>query len=146
LLSTSVGVDDLSGTRAGLTITPTKMLDLKGEKSLSADLGYLMNNAKGTNNRYQKMTLGTTYSFPAYAKGTGLARLDYSIQDYSEAAIPRKDTVINLTGTYVKDLNKVWNMMLSLQLTNANSEVDSYKYDKYVVTSLFTYSTSILQK
>jgi hypothetical protein len=146
LLATSVGDDDLSGTRYGLTLIPVKLLDLKGEKSLSGEVSHLFNNALGINNRYQRTGLAGTYGFPAYSKGTGSLRADYILQDYKDASVPRKDTSLVFTAAYNKDLSKAWNMLLSFQLTNANSEVDSYKYNKYVITSLFTYTTSILQK
>lgn len=145
-LSTSVGDDDLSATRYGLTVTPTQMLDLKGEKTLSGELSYLFNNATGKNNRYQKIGLAASVGLPAWYKGTGSVRADYAIQDYSDATVPRKDTNITLTLGYTKDLTKQWNWALSAQATTANSDVETYKYNKFLVTSLFTYTTSILQK
>lgn len=145
-LETSTGDDDLSGSRYGITLIPTKMLDLKGDTSLSGEIGYLYNNAQGKNFRYQKMSVAATYGFPAFAKGTGGLRADYALQDYKDAATPRKDATLGVTASYNKDLTKKWNLLLSLQLTNANSEVESYKYNKYLITSLFTYTHSILQK
>ncbi|MBS1969164.1 MAG: tetratricopeptide repeat protein [Bdellovibrionales bacterium] len=145
-LETATGDDDLSATRYGFTLIPTQMLDLKGEKTLIGELGYLYNNATGKNNRYKKLSLAATVSYPTYFKGTSSLRADYAIQDYSDAATPRKDTNIALTASYTKDLNKQWNMLLSIQATTANSDVDTYKYNKFLVTSLFTYTTSILDK
>ena len=146
LLATSLGDDDLSGTRYGLTLLPTQMLDLRGEKILIGEFSYLLNNAKGKNYRYQRAGLAAMVSFPTFYKGTAALRADYSLQDYKEASTPRKDTNIALTASYNKDLNKKWNMMLSLQATTANSDVASYKYNKFLATSLFTYTTSILDK
>ncbi len=146
MLDASFGDDDLSATRYGVTIIPTQMLDLKGEKTLTGELGYLFNNAAGKNNRYSKMSLAATVSYPTYYKGTATLRADYAIQDYKAATTPRKDTSIALTAGYSKDLTKQWNMLLSLQATTASSDVEIYKYNKYLVTSLFTYTTSILGK
>lgn len=145
-LESATGDDDLSATRYGLTLIPTQMLDLKGEKNLTGEFGYLYNNAVGKNNRYSKISLAATVSYPTYFKGTSSLRADYAIQDYKDASTPRKDTNISLTAGYTKDLNKQWNMLLSLQATTASSDVDIYKYNKYLVTSLFTYTTSILSK
>ncbi|WP_413289576.1 tetratricopeptide repeat protein [Bdellovibrio sp. HCB337] len=145
-LETSVGDDDLSGTRYGLTLMPIQVLDMKGEKTLTGEFSYLLNNANGKNYKYNRFGLAATYSTPAYAKGTGSLRADYSIQNYAEATTPRKDTVISLTASYTKDLNKKWNMLLSAQATTAGSDVETYKYNKFLITSLFTYTHSILQK
>ncbi len=146
VLASSIGDDDLSGTRYGVTFIPTKLLDLKGEKTLSGEIGYLFNNAKGINNRYQRVGIAGVYGFPTFYKGTGSLRADFSLQDYKDATTPRKDTNMIFTGAYNKDLSKKWNMLLSLQLTSANSEVDVYRYNKYLIMGLFTYTTSILQK
>lgn len=146
LLSTSTGDDDLSGTRYGVTFTPTQILDLKGDKSLTGEFGYLLNNANGKNYRYSRMGLAATYSFPTYYKGGGSLRADYSLNDYKDATTPRKDTNIAFTAAYNKDLSKQWNMLLSLQMTSANSDVETYKFNKFLITSLFTYTTSLLQK
>lgn len=145
-LAASVGDDDYSATRYGLTLTPTQMLDMKGEKTLSGELSYLYNNAAGKNNRYQKVGLAASLGYPAWYKGVGSVRADYAIQDYADATVPRKDTNISLTLGYTKDLNKQWNWALNAQATTANSDVDTYKYNKFLVTSLFTYTTSVLQK
>lgn len=145
-LTSSTGDDDLSASRYGLTIIPTQMLDLKGEKTLSWEVSYLYNNAEGKNNRYQKMGLAATAGLPAWKKGTGSIRAEYYLQDYADATVPRKDTNISLTLGYTKDLNKQWNWALNAQATTANSDVDTYKYNKFLVTSLFTYTTSVLQK
>lgn len=146
LLDTSVGDDDLSGTRYGLTLTPMQLLDLKGDKTLAGELSYLINNANGKNYKYNRLGLAATYSFPTLYKGLGSLRADYSLQDYNAATTPRKDTNIALTASYNKDLNKKWNMNLSFQATTANSDVETYKYNKFLVSGLFTYTTSILQK
>ncbi|HEY8270857.1 MAG TPA: tetratricopeptide repeat protein [Pseudobdellovibrionaceae bacterium] len=146
LVATSVGDDDLSGPKYGLTFTPSKLLDLKGEKILSGELSYLKTQSNGINNRSAKTGLAISYGFPGVSKGTSSLRLDYTSQAYAEATTPRTDTNMILTGSYTKDFNKRWNMLLSLQYTSALSGVESYNYNKFLVTSLFTYTTSILQK
>jgi Tfp pilus assembly protein PilF len=146
LLSTSVGDDDASATRYGLTVSPIQLLDMKGEKILIGEFAFLTNNANGKNLKYTKYGLAATYTFPTYYKGNGSLRADYAIQDYAEASTPRKDTNISLTSVYSKDLSKQWNMALTAQATTANSDVETYKYNKFLVSGLFTYTTSILQK
>lgn len=138
--------DDQNATKYGLTVTPTKLLDMKGERSISTDISYIMNQAKGKNLRYQRMGLGVSYSYPTFWKSTGTLRGDYANQSYSEAATARTDSTIALTYSLNKDLTKSWNMATTAQYTLANSEVELYKYNKLMLSALFTYTTSILGK
>lgn len=138
--------DDQSGNKYALTITPTKLLDLKGEKSLSTDISYIMNQAKGKNFRYQRMGLGVSYSYPTFWKSTGTLRGDYANQSYGEADTARTDSTMTFTYSLNKDLTKKWNMGATAQYTLANSEVELYKYNKLMLSALFTYTHSILSK
>ncbi|WP_413612904.1 tetratricopeptide repeat protein [Bdellovibrio sp. HCB-110] len=145
-LATSSSDDDQTGNKYGITITPTKLLDLKGEKSISADVSYLVNNSEGKNYRYNRMGLGVSYGFPTFWRSNSVVRLDYGSQNYGEASTSRTDTTIALTGILTKELTKNWNLATTLQYTNANSEVEFYKYNKFMVMGVFTYTLSILDK
>lgn len=138
--------DDQTGTKYGVTITPTKLLDLKGEKSISADVSYLVNNTEGKNYRYNRWGVGLSYGFPSFWKSNSSLRLDYGSQNYGEATTSRTDTTVALSGTLIKELTKNWNLTTTLQYTTANSEVELYKYNKLMVMGLFTYTLSILDK
>lgn len=146
LLETSVGDDNQTGTRVGLTLMPTWILDLKGEKSLTLDAGYLINQAEGRNYRYKRSSLGLTYAFPSWWKATGSLRGEYSSQNYDEAISPRIDANPIVTATWNKNLSRQLNFVLSLQYNVGDSDEDSYDYNKFVVTSLFTFTHSILGK
>ncbi|WP_374033547.1 tetratricopeptide repeat protein [Bdellovibrio bacteriovorus] len=146
LLATSVGDDDQTALRYGFTLLPTWILDLKGEKSLTLDASYLINQAEGRNYRYKRAALGLTYAFPAWWKFNGSLRGEYSSQNYDEATSPRIDTNPIVTAAFNKDLKRNVNMLLSLQYNVGDSDEDSYDYNKFVVTSLFTFTHSILGK
>ncbi|WP_232469223.1 tetratricopeptide repeat protein [Bdellovibrio bacteriovorus] len=146
LLATSVGDDDQTALRYGFTLLPTWILDLKGEKSLTLDASYLINQAEGRNYRYKRSALGLTYAFPAWWKFNGSLRGEYSSQNYDEATSPRIDTNPIVTAAFNKDLKRNVNMLLSLQYNVGDSDEDSYDYNKFVVTSLFTFTHSILGK
>lgn len=145
-LATSVGDDDQTALRYGFTLLPTWILDLKGEKTLTLDASYLINQAKGRNYSYKRTALGVTYAFPAWWKFNGSLRGEYSSQNYDEAATPRIDTNPILTAAFNKDLKRNVNLLLSLQYNVGDSDEDSYDYNKFVVTSLFTFTHSILDK
>ncbi len=146
LLATSVGDDDQTALRYGFTLLPTWILDLKGEKSLTLDASYLINQAEGRNYRYKRAALGLTYAFPAWWKFNGSLRGEYSSQNYDEATSPRIDTNPIVTAAFNKDLKRNVNLLLSLQYNVGDSDEDSYDYNKFVVTSLFTFTHSILGK
>ncbi len=138
--------DDQTGTKIGLTLTPTLILDLKGENTFSGEVSYLMNQSKGENYRYKRTGMAITYGFPGYAASSASARLDYSSQNYADASTPRTDTTLAFTLSANKDIKKFLNLNLSAQYNSATSPVDTYKYNKFVVTSLLTYTTSIFGK
>lgn len=138
--------DDQSGKKYSLTITPTKLLDLKGEKSISGDVGYLINQAEGKNYRYNRMAFGVTYGFPGFWKSNSTLRAEYAMQNYGEATTTRNDTTTSVTAGLNKDLNKKWNLNATLMYTIGSSEVDLYKYNKIIAMGIFTYTLSILDK
>jgi tetratricopeptide (TPR) repeat protein len=142
LLDTSVGDNDLSGTRYGLTLIPLKLLDPKGQRIISGEISYLIDNTAGKEYRYERYGLAASYAFPTFRNGLGSLRVDYGVQNYRDATVPRKDTVGMLTAGYSKDLSRQWSWATTLQFTNANSDVDVYKYNKYLLMSLFTYNVS----
>lgn len=146
LLDSSVGDDDQSGLRYGLTLLPTWILDLKGEKSLTLDAGYLINQAEGRNYRYKRSSVGLTYTFAAWWKSNASLRAEYSSQNYDEAVTTRIDSNPIVTAAFNKDLKRNVNWLMSVQYNVGDSDEDSYDYNKFVVTSLFTFTHSILGK
>nr|BFD66236.1 hypothetical protein HAGR004_12580 [Bdellovibrio sp. HAGR004] len=146
LLDSSVGDDDQSGLRYGLTLLPTWILDLKGEKSLTLDAGYLINQAEGRNYRYKRSSVGLTYAFAAWWKSNASLRAEYSSQNYDEAVTTRIDSNPIVTAAFNKDLKRNVNWLMSVQYNVGDSDEDSYDYNKFVVTSLFTFTHSILGK
>ncbi|UXR66224.1 serine/threonine protein phosphatase [Bdellovibrio bacteriovorus] len=146
LLDSSVGDDDQSALRYGLTLLPTWILDLKGEKSLTLDAGYLINQAEGRNYRYKRSSVGLTYAFAAWWKSNASLRAEYSSQNYDEAVTTRIDSNPIVTAAFNKDLKRNVNWLMSVQYNVGDSDEDSYDYNKFVVTSLFTFTHSILGK
>lgn len=138
--------DNSSATKYTLGTTQTYLLDPKGSESIAGDLLFLQNQATGKNNRYLKTALGVTYAFPFIQESSGSFKFDYSSQNYSEASTARVDNILTLTLSNTKDLTKSLNMNLSLQYTNSASDLDVSKYNKFMLTSLFTYSGSVLKE
>jgi len=145
LLSPASTDDNSSATKYTLGTTQTVLLDPKGSESIAGDLVFLQNQAVGKNNRYLKTELGLTYAFPFIKESAGSFKFNYASQNYSEAATARVDNILTLTLSSTKDLTKSLNMNLSFQYTNSASDLDVSKYNKFMISSLFTYSGSVLK-
>lgn len=137
--------DEQTGTHYALSGSLTRLLDLRGATSLTGDLSYMVNASKGVNNRYKKTTLAATYGFPVFKETLGALRVDYATQDYNEAMVKRSDKITNATLSASTALNKKWSLTVSALTSNSTSDVETYKYDKYMVSALLTYTLSILK-
>lgn len=145
LLSTSVGDDDQSSTRYGVMLMPTWLLDSSGSRFVSADLGYLVNNAKGNNFYFARTSLGLTYGF-RYKWGTSVSlRGEYSMQDYERSLTPRKDSNPILTAAINKNISRNLNWAMSVQYNVGESDQEAYRYNKFVVMSMLSFNHSIAE-
>lgn len=137
--------DDSSATKVTIGTTQTKLLDEKGTYSLAGDISILQNQAVGKNNRYQKLGLGLTYVFPFKLESIGSLKLDTASQRYSQATNPRTDQLTNLTASAMKDIAKDFNLNLSFQYTISSSPLDASNYNKFLLSSVLTYSGKLLE-
>lgn len=138
--------DNQTSKKYGLMISPTKILDLQGQKTLTTDISYFVNDAEGKNNKYTKMGLGLTYGFPSLWASQGSLRLAYDNQNYPDASVTRTDKVTSLILASSKELSSNLNFLTSFMYNSSSSEVSTYNYNKFVVTGLFTYRMSYLEK
>ncbi len=135
--------DSQTGTRTTLNLSFIKLFDTKGENTLITDVGYTKNQTEGINYRSTKPSLALTYTFSGLWKNLALVRVDYYQQAYSEATTPRTDSAWSLLISQNKKLAPNWDFTMGAQYTASSSNVETYKYNKYMVTTLFTYSRSI---
>jgi hypothetical protein len=136
--------DDETDNNYGLTLIPTWLIGLKGDQSLSTEVGYWINQSNGSNYQYQKTALAASYGFP-WGRFSNNARLDYANSLYPVAATSRQDDITTATLSTLRPLVKdKLNLSLSLQYVNANSSLTIYQYSKFVFTSLLTWTSSIL--
>jgi len=138
--------DNQSNNHNAITLGMIKLVDLKGERTWMLDLTSYKNNADGRNNRYNKTSLGLTYSFPTFSKFNGSLKLDYYNQKFLETDTARTDNVWSMTLGASKDLSKALNLALSLQYSNSSSQNELYTYNKYTLLAALTHTTSIQKK
>lgn len=137
--------DDQSGSHTSYGVALTRLLDLKGSKSLSGDLTLTDNASNGKNNQYKKSVLGVTYGFPGFKESIMSLRVDSTNQTYPNAATSRTDKITTMTLSSSAALSKRWNMALSLVGSKSDSDQALYTYDKFMASAIFTYTFSVLK-
>lgn len=139
-LETTEASNDLNSkkTTFGSTLT-LNTLDKK-KSAWVIDLNYYDNHAEGDNIFYHKIYSSLTYSQLGIWNAQNILKLDFAQTRYPKASIERTDEIINATLGLNKELTKELNLNLNAVYTLGLSNVDSYKYDKFVIQSLITYS------
>lgn len=138
--------DNQSAKRTTLGYNIIKIINDKTGKSLGADLNYILNSATGKNNNYNKTILGVTYNFPWTSTYKGSSKLEYTDLKYPDNSNLRKDSIIVASVAATKDLTKTKNITMNFAYNVNSSNVDSYKYNKFLFGFLFTYSGNYLKK
>lgn len=138
--------DDQSSKRMSFNYNWLKLLNTTGQKSVLADVGYVLNTSDGKNNTYNKMILAATYSFPWSAKYKGSARVDYTDMKYPNNSNERKDTIYGVTVGASQDINKRNNISLTFSYLVNGSNIESYKYNKMLLGFIYSFSGSYSRK
>lgn len=138
--------DKQSAKRSTIGYSFIKILNDKAGKSLGADVSLISNAAVGKNNNYNKSILGLTYNFPWTTLYKGSSKLEYTDLKYPDNSNERKDSIIVASVAATKDLSKTKNISMNFAYTINSSNVDSYKYNKFLLGFLFTYSGNYLKK
>lgn len=142
-LSVTSTDDSQSGSRATVSFSFIKLYDLKGENSLTTEIGYSKNQTEGINYRSTKPSVALTYAFPGWWRNLAMTRLDFYQQAFTEATTSRTDQVWSLLASQSKKFAQNWDFTFGAQFSSSSSNVETYKYDKYMLTTLFTYSRSV---
>lgn len=137
--------DDQSGLRTTLGMTQTRLLDPKATRTVACDLSYALNQAKGLNNTYGKTVFALSYSFPGFAKTQASVRGDLTSQKYTENTNARTDTTYSFGYSASKELRKSLSLSFGIQFIGNTSNVESYRYDKFLATSMLTYTGSLIK-
>jgi len=136
----SITEDDLTATRLTASTSQIIITSPKVKESWTGDLGYTINSADGDNNDYNKASLGLTYARMGIWQSINSIRIDYSSAKYPNASVDRNDSVATATLGITKELSKNLNLFVNGLYTISNSTNDSYKYNKFGIQSMLTYS------
>lgn len=106
------------------------------------ELGFLFNEAEGTNAKYNKVYLQTSYSLPTMYDTRTRASVDYANQDYFKSESGRKDTYTGLTFETSRGITDQLSVTGTIGFSNTQSNVETYKYSDYKFGVTFNYIDS----
>lgn len=136
-----------SGTNSDATKTSVAnkniwFTDSKKSVAWLGNVGYTMNAAKGDDERYNKMELSVGYLTPYRWESSLVTQLAYASTTYANHSSSRKDANTALNVAMSKPLSKDLNLAVALNYTLNGSNVDSYKYSKYAITTLLNWAVN----
>lgn len=133
--------DDQTAMKYSGVITNTYLFDKQGLRTIFFDLFYMLNDADGRNNTYNKYLLNVGGTYPLNPKFVSYTKLEYSNQDFKDSASGREDNSWNLSlgGNYA--WSKHSSLNISLDYTDNKSTVDAFDYSKFMLTLTYFYNT-----
>lgn len=140
LVDTTTDEDDSNASRISFTTSHTRFIDPKKTKANIYDFGYSMNNAKGENQKYQKIDLGYSFMNPVLTDSTLITKIGYYSQNYSEHLVGRKDANVGLTVTLSKPLNPATGLAVVANYNSNSSTLESSAYNKYSVMAVVNWT------
>ncbi len=135
--------DDLTATKFTLSTTQTFFQNDKKTEAWIGEMGLSNNTAKGDNNTYNRFDFAATYMSPLAGDMTWTARLGVFYADYNKHTIGRKDTSTSATFGLLKPLSENLSATVTGTYTNNGSTLETSDYSKYLVMTMFTWTTSL---
>ncbi|MFZ3228652.1 MAG: hypothetical protein WA160_00480 [Pseudobdellovibrio sp.] len=132
--------EDQSAQKYTVTVANAYSLDRAINENVSFDVAYLMNQAIGNNVAYNKITGSLGYAKILDAKWNSYIKLDYYNLSYSKSTSLRKDNgIIGYIGSgYSLSPNDVISFGFQYQMNQSN--IDTYKYNKFLISTAYTLS------
>ncbi len=134
--------DSQTASKVTVGVSNYYLLNQEGNKTLFSDILYIMNDADGDNNTYNKPLINFGHSRPLSEKWMGYAKVEYFQQDFKDAASDRSDKNISISlgGNYAwSDKNSV---SLTLLYMDNSSSLTFYSYDKFSLTAIWNFNSS----
>ncbi len=139
-IESATGDNDLSAKKVTLNTTQTFVADPTQKKNWLLDLGYVSNAAEGKNNDYNKILAAVTYSQLGFWSAINSLKIDYANTKYASTDTNRADSVATANLGLSKDLTKKLSLGLNAQYTLSASNIETFKYNKFLVQSILSYS------
>lgn len=139
-LPSSTGDNDLDANKYTARTTQTFFLDKSRKRSLAANIGYVMNSAKGKNRSYDRVETGVTYTRPFRWESSLSFGVSAFKLDFNQADPKRNDTNYTLNVGLTKPVKEwlIWGVTGSYSQNKSNQPL-SFEYDRWSVTTTATF-------
>lgn len=133
--------DNQTALKIDFSVGIKKFLESLKNHTVSADVGFLINDAKGDDAKYRKLYATVGYSKPQFFKTNETFKLNYYKSDYIKSELDRTDVNYNLTYSLAADLTERLSLSGSLSYSESKSTVDEYDYFDHTVGLQLFYVT-----
>ena len=137
-LDSSYGINDSSAYRVKLLNMNTFVLNDAKNKFLTAEAGYSMNMAIGSDATYNRVDIAAGYLQPFYWNTVANVKLGYFNLTYPSHSQGRVDNNMTLTAGATKKINDRYTGGLTANYNNNNSTVDINAYNKWTLMATMT--------
>lgn len=133
------GDDDQSATKVSIFSTNTFFQNARKTEAWVADVGLSQNNAKGVNQKYNRIDIAGTYLRPWKWDTSLTARLGFYSANYFAHTSGRSDNNMSLSTSLRKPMSSKMSAYFGFSYTLNKSTNTSTDYNKYVLNSGLTW-------
>lgn len=131
-------LSDSTAFKISINTTQMKFLNKERNTLVSGDVGYSINNSKGSDYYYSRIDLKGTYMTPWKWNSTGVASLGYYLADYSKKASPKSDSNYSLNLAMSRPISEAMTGTLTANYTIQKSTDETYSYNKWSLMYMVT--------
>lgn len=133
--------DNQTALKIDFSIGIRKYLESLKNHTVSADVGFLINDAKGDDAKYRKLYATVGYSKPQFFKTNETFKINYYKSDYIKSELDRTDVNYNFSYSLAADITERLSLSGSLSYSESKSTVDEYDYFDHTVGLQLFYVT-----
>lgn len=132
--------ENQSATKLTLMTSQTVFVDDKNSKAWTIDIGYANNNAKGVNQKYNRVDLGAGYFMPLSESTTGTAKMTFYQSSYGQHTTGRSDSNIGLALSTRTPMSEILSWNNSLSYNKNTSSLAGSTYDRWTIGTTFSWA------
>ena len=114
---------------------------LRRMRSLTGELGFILNDADGDNASYYKVYSNFSYELPTFKNSFSTFKLSYGITNYNLSELARRDNLATLTYSVAKDISDRSTVNGYVGLSQNDSTITDYKYSDSFIGFQYVYLT-----
>jgi hypothetical protein len=133
--------DNQSAIKYDLSAALKYSLNSRTAKNITAELGFILNDADGDNASYNKFYANLSYDWVMGRSIYGVFKLSYGNTDYNLSELERKDDFSSASLGLAKDLSERTTMTGFVATSRNDSTIDDYVYDDISAGLQYVYLT-----